>query len=87
MATFVYEGMPEDEAIEMITLEEVDGGTLVKSTAVHSSLEARDQHIAQRHGGRDDRHLRPARRMAGVAADGLSAISPNPFSAARDEAR
>ena len=45
VSTFVFEGMPDDEAVETLVLEAVDGGTLVSGTTVHSSIEARDAHI------------------------------------------
>jgi uncharacterized protein YndB with AHSA1/START domain len=45
VATWVWEGMPDDEAIETLTLEAVEGGTLVRSEARHTTLAARDQHI------------------------------------------
>ena len=44
--TFVYEGMPEDEAVETTTFEDASGGTLLISTSVHASVAARDQHVA-----------------------------------------
>jgi uncharacterized protein YndB with AHSA1/START domain len=46
VTTFVYEGAPDDVAVETLELEECDGGTLMRSTSVHSSVEARDMHIA-----------------------------------------
>jgi uncharacterized protein YndB with AHSA1/START domain len=46
VGTFVFEGAPEHTAVETMVLEEVEGGTRVTSTARHSSVEARDMHIA-----------------------------------------
>jgi uncharacterized protein YndB with AHSA1/START domain len=46
VATFVYEGAPDHEAVETFALEPVDGGTLLTTTAVHDSVEARDMHVA-----------------------------------------
>jgi len=46
VGTFVWEGAPEDESVETIEFTEVDGGTLMTSTARHSSVEARDMHVA-----------------------------------------
>jgi len=46
VATFVYEGAPEDEAVETLVLEEVEGGTMLTTTSRHSSVEARDTHVA-----------------------------------------
>ena len=45
VATWCWEGMPEDVVIETLTLEAVDGGTIVRGVARHTTLEARDQHI------------------------------------------
>jgi uncharacterized protein YndB with AHSA1/START domain len=47
--TFVFEPMPEHEALETLALEEHDGKTTITTTTVHKTLEARDGHIA---GGR-----------------------------------
>jgi uncharacterized protein YndB with AHSA1/START domain len=44
--SFVYEGMPDATAIETITLEAVDGGTMIHQSVRHGSLEARDAHVA-----------------------------------------
>lgn len=46
VATFVYEGAPENEAVETLVLEEVEGGTMLTTTTRHSSVEARDMHVA-----------------------------------------
>lgn len=46
VSTFVFEGMPDDEAVETLTLEEVEGGTMVHGLTVHTSLAARDGHMA-----------------------------------------
>lgn len=46
VSTFVFEGMPDHEAVETLTLEEVEGGTMVHGLTVHASLEARDGHVA-----------------------------------------
>jgi uncharacterized protein YndB with AHSA1/START domain len=44
--TFVYEGAPDDVAVDTITLEPADGGTVIRGTSVHASVAARDQHLA-----------------------------------------
>lgn len=44
--TFVYEGEPEHEAVETLTLQAVAGGTLVTGTTRHASFAARDGHVA-----------------------------------------
>ena len=46
VATFVFEPMPDHEAVDTLTMEEVDGGTLVTTTTRHASFEARDGHVA-----------------------------------------
>ena len=46
VGTFVWEGAPEDEAVETMELEAVEGGTLLTTTMVHSSVAARDMHVA-----------------------------------------
>jgi uncharacterized protein YndB with AHSA1/START domain len=45
VATWIWEGMPDDVAVETLTLEAVDGGTMVHSEARHTTLAARDQHV------------------------------------------
>ena len=37
--------MPEDVAVETLILEAVEGGTMVRGEARHSTIAARDQHI------------------------------------------
>jgi len=46
VGTFVYEGAPEHQAVETLVLEPVEDGTMLTSTNRHSSLEARDMHVA-----------------------------------------
>jgi uncharacterized protein YndB with AHSA1/START domain len=45
VSTEVYEGMPEGEALDTLTLTEVDGRTLLTILVQHSSKEHRDAHI------------------------------------------
>ena len=45
VATWTWAGMPDDEAIQTLTLEAVDGGTMVHSEARHKTIAERDQHI------------------------------------------
>jgi uncharacterized protein YndB with AHSA1/START domain len=47
--TFVFELMPEHEALETLVLEEHDGQTTITTTTVHKTVEGRDGHLA---GGR-----------------------------------
>jgi uncharacterized protein YndB with AHSA1/START domain len=44
--TFVFERMPDAEALETLLLEERDGKTTIKTTTVHKTLEGRDGHLA-----------------------------------------
>jgi len=46
VGTFVWEGAPEHQAVETLVLEPVEGGTMMTTTTRHSSLEARDMHVA-----------------------------------------
>ena len=45
VSTEVYEGMPEGEAVNTMTLTEVDGRTTVTIIVQHTSKEHRDAHI------------------------------------------
>jgi uncharacterized protein YndB with AHSA1/START domain len=49
VCTSVFEMMPDHEAIETLTLEETEGGTMVTTHTTHASIQARDAHLA---GGR-----------------------------------
>lgn len=44
--TFVFEPMPDHEALETLTLEERDGKTTITTTTVHKTVAGRDGHIA-----------------------------------------
>lgn len=44
MKSFVYEGRPDNEAIDTFTFEDVGHDTLVRCRTVHSSVAARDAH-------------------------------------------
>jgi uncharacterized protein YndB with AHSA1/START domain len=46
VGTWVWEGAPEHQATETLVFEPVEGGTMLTSTMVHSSVEARDMHVA-----------------------------------------
>lgn len=46
VGTFIYEGAPKDEAVQTLEFEAVEGGTLLTSTTRHSSVAARDMHVA-----------------------------------------
>ena len=45
VSTEVYEGMPEDEALNTVTFGEREGRTTLKVLVQHASKEARDAHI------------------------------------------
>ena len=45
VSTEVYEGMPEAETVNTLTLTEVDGRTVLEILVQHSSKEHRDAHI------------------------------------------
>ncbi|HEU5331534.1 MAG TPA: SRPBCC family protein [Actinocrinis sp.] len=44
--TFVYEPWPDAESVDTVEFAEAEGGTLVVGTSRHSSIEARDRHLA-----------------------------------------
>ena len=46
VCTFVFEPFPDAEAIDTLTLEAKDGGTLVTTHSRHSSMEARNGHLS-----------------------------------------
>jgi uncharacterized protein YndB with AHSA1/START domain len=46
VCTFVFEPFPDNEAVDTLTLEEKDGGTLVTTHSRHASMEARNGHLA-----------------------------------------
>lgn len=45
VGTFVFEQMPDHVAVDTLTLEAKDGGTLATTFTVHGSFEARDGHL------------------------------------------
>lgn len=45
VSTEVFEGMPDEEAVDTLTLTEQDGRTTVTVLVQHASREARDAHI------------------------------------------
>lgn len=45
VSTEVYEGMPEAEAVDTLTLTEVDGRTILTLLVQHTSKDHRDAHI------------------------------------------
>lgn len=45
VGTFVFEPMPDHVAVDTLTLEAKDGGTLATTHTLHASLQARDGHL------------------------------------------
>jgi uncharacterized protein YndB with AHSA1/START domain len=45
--TFVFELMPDREALETIVFEETNGKTTIATTSVHKTIEGRDGHLAR----------------------------------------
>jgi uncharacterized protein YndB with AHSA1/START domain len=45
VATEVYEGMPEGEALNTVTFDEAEGRTTLTVLVQHASKEARDAHV------------------------------------------
>jgi uncharacterized protein YndB with AHSA1/START domain len=48
VSTFVFDLMPDAEALETLTLEERDGKTTATTLTVHKTIQARDGHLAGR---------------------------------------
>jgi uncharacterized protein YndB with AHSA1/START domain len=46
VSTFVFDGAPDQVAVETVTLDEVDGGTMLRGETRHASLTAWDAHVA-----------------------------------------
>jgi uncharacterized protein YndB with AHSA1/START domain len=46
VGTFVWEGAPGDRVVETMELQAVEDGTLLTTTSVHTSVAARDMHVA-----------------------------------------
>ena len=44
--TFVFEPMPDDEALETLTLEESGGKTTINTLTLHNTVAGRDGHLA-----------------------------------------
>jgi uncharacterized protein YndB with AHSA1/START domain len=46
VTTFVYEGAPDHQAVDSVTFEALDGGTMITGHSEHDTIEARDAHVA-----------------------------------------
>ena len=69
VGTWVWEGAPEHKATETLVFEPMDGGTMLVSTMVHTSVEARDMHVANgMEGGIIESHERLDEVLAEVQA-------------------
>jgi uncharacterized protein YndB with AHSA1/START domain len=44
--TWMWEGMPDDVSVETIHFDAVEGGTRLHGVSEHTTIEARDQHVA-----------------------------------------
>lgn len=67
VSTFVFELMPDHEAVTTVVLEERDGVTTLTSTVLHDSVEARDAHYATMESGAVDSYDRLAGLLASMA--------------------
>jgi uncharacterized protein YndB with AHSA1/START domain len=63
--SFVYEGTPDNEAVDTFTFDPVAGGTLIACRTVHSSIAARDAHVAY---GMEEGLIESYRRLADLTA-------------------
>lgn len=68
VSTFVFELMPEHEAVETVTLDEKGGKTTLTSTVLHASVESRDAHYATMQSGAIDSYDRLAEVLASMVA-------------------
>ncbi|HXN32600.1 MAG TPA: SRPBCC domain-containing protein, partial [Polyangiaceae bacterium] len=75
--TFVFERLPDAEALETFVLEERDGKTTINTTTVHKTIEGRDGHLA--HGmeaGMTDGYALLDELLAAMLGGGASAEAP-----------
>jgi uncharacterized protein YndB with AHSA1/START domain len=73
VSTFVFEGMPDHEAVITIELEERDGKTIMTETMVHDSVAARDGHLASgMERGANESMERLEEVLAGMGAAGAA---------------
>ena len=64
VSTFVFEPMPEHEALITVTLEERNGRTTLTETTLHGSVEARDAHFAAMEPGASESYERLGELLA-----------------------
>ena len=65
----MYDGAAPHYAVNVLVLEPVDGGTMVVSTMVHDTVEARDGHIsAGMEGGMVESYARLDELLASLSA-------------------
>jgi len=76
--TFVFEPMPDHEALETLTLDEREGKTTITTLTVHKTVEGRDGHLS---GGRmeigmTDGYARLDELLAGMLAGAAAQAAP-----------
>jgi uncharacterized protein YndB with AHSA1/START domain len=87
--TFVFEPMPEHEALETLVLEERAGRTTVTTTSVHKTIQGRDGHLArgQMEAGMTDGYTRLddllGEMQAGVSGSSAFRTKPAEFVVSR----
>jgi uncharacterized protein YndB with AHSA1/START domain len=70
--SFVYEGTPENAAVDTFIFEPVEEGTLIACRTVHQSIAARDAHVAY---GMEDGLTSSYQRLADLTASLQRGIS------------
>jgi uncharacterized protein YndB with AHSA1/START domain len=69
VSTWVYEGAPDADAVETVTFEAVDGGTMVHGLSRYPSVAARDGHLeAGMESGMTESYERMDEIVAGIGA-------------------
>jgi uncharacterized protein YndB with AHSA1/START domain len=74
--TFVFESVPDAEALETFVLEERDGKTAITTTTVHKTIAGRDGHLA--HGmeaGMTDGYAQLDELLAAMLGGGVAAAT------------
>ncbi len=67
--TFVFEGAPDHEAVDTLTFQPAEGGTLLVGEMVHDSVESRDAHVASgMAAGMEETYLRLDELLASLTA-------------------
>lgn len=76
--TFVFEPLPDHEALETLTLDEKDGKTTITTLTVHKTLEARDGHLSggRMQAGMTDGYARLDELLAALLGGGTAEAAP-----------